>query len=114
MDLGADGRFGFEVTDLDFGLGIFTDRVDASRTWTTMAAEIGRMSLVGLPKVDLSASDVALSYVKLPTDRIGIDLELSPLSFGDLDLDPDLDRRVRVRVRAIRVSTRGAENTRNR
>ena len=83
----TDDEFGFKAQGIDFGLGMFVDRNDASRQWTMMQGHVDTFDFVGLDDVKLNATDLDLSYYKLPVDLVGIDLDTSDIDFGSLDLD---------------------------
>ncbi|MEH6445635.1 MAG: calcium-binding protein, partial [Oceanospirillaceae bacterium] len=83
----TDDEFGFKAQGIDFGLGMFIDRNDASRQWTMMQGNVDTFDFVGVDDIKLNATDLNLSYYKLPVDLVGIDLEISEIDFGSLDLD---------------------------
>jgi hypothetical protein len=83
----TDDEFGFKAQGIDFGLGMFIDRNDASRQWTMMQGNVDLFAFVGIDNVKLEATNLDLSYYKLPVDLVGIDLDASDIGFGSLDLN---------------------------
>ncbi|MCH8490524.1 MAG: hypothetical protein LAT81_11430, partial [Oceanicaulis sp.] len=73
---------GFVVEDLNFGLGVYIDRDNPRRQWVQLESLVGRLGFTGIPDVDISATDIALSYLRLPGSGEAINYDLSPIDFG--------------------------------
>ncbi|MDA3872884.1 MAG: hypothetical protein PF795_02865, partial [Kiritimatiellae bacterium] len=83
-------RIGFVVEDLNMGFGIYADITNPLDKWTLLNAQVGRLGFVGLPGINLDATDLALSYLQLAASGLAINYSLSPITFGNPDLDFDL------------------------
>jgi hypothetical protein len=58
---GSDDAIGVELTGADFGLAMFTDKADVTRTWTSLQATANSMSFTGIDGLNLAGTALQVS-----------------------------------------------------
>jgi hypothetical protein len=93
---GTAGALGLAATDVDFGLALLSEKVEADevgRSWTSVQATVGRGGLVGVPGVTLAGENLSLRINQASTvDGSLVDYAAAPLEIltgpaTSLDLD---------------------------
>ncbi|MDQ8195966.1 LEPR-XLL domain-containing protein, partial [Coraliomargarita sp. SDUM461004] len=91
---GSSDASGFQLTDLNFALGIFSDQTDQARSWSALQATAGSFEFVGVDGLSVAGSSlsVAISQASMGDEVVDfavdpITIATGPSSSRDLDLD---------------------------
>ncbi|MEM5775535.1 MAG: hypothetical protein AAGU05_11090, partial [Anaerolineaceae bacterium] len=77
---GTDEAMGFQLTDVDFALALFSETAGAMRKWTSVKGSVGSASFVGLTGLGLIVSTLGIEINKKAADGSLIDYADNPLS----------------------------------
>jgi hypothetical protein len=89
----VDNRVGFELSGVDFMFGIFNDRNEAKRSWTTMYANVGFAGMVGGTNgLTIGGKDLLLEINTASYDNFVIDYkEMGGIEISGVELDILID-----------------------
>ena len=91
---GTSDALGFNLSNLDFALGIFTDQADPTRSWTALQATAGSFGFIGVEGLTISGSTLSVSINQAPIGGVVADFAVNPVAVKtgpanskNLDLD---------------------------
>lgn len=73
LNAGEDDAMGFDLSNAEFALSIFTDTEDPGREWTAFVADADSATLSGIPAFDFQATNVAIELNLAATDGSVVD-----------------------------------------
>jgi hypothetical protein len=73
-------RIGLQLTHVDFGLAMMSDKAAPTRKWTAMRADVGTAGFIGIDAFTLQATGLQVQINKAATDGTVVDFLARPMS----------------------------------